>query len=493
MKKQGLWILALLWAFVPEVWVLPAYAAPLQFKDVLTTMFNKSPDLQSSRLQTKMREAETAQVEGALDMRYGANAGISNEKAPTTSPFAATETNAAFVAGNVVKPFADGSTLTGTLKYNRAELIYPASVNPAFQSSPNPLYQHQIDLTYRYPLAAGKGNPNYTFQKEAGDAEEKAAGLRVAVLKEQLAAQAIGLYAQFVLNDLSVEVAEDAVLRAKQLLNNQKKRENFGLVEKEDRYQTEALVAARKLQLAQAVAAEKSAQTALNRLMYQDADTPLSVSFAAPEVRITSVADMLNKAQAKRPIFQVLDAQYAAAESRLSMVQSAGDYQLDLVGQVGTRALDGSAGTAFAQGFTVDDRYIGLSVEFSDVVGNKGNRATIEKNVLVLESIQIERSKARLDLESEIAKLVDAIRSAETTLKASAKQVQAERKKYRAQVARYKKGRTPTSVVIQFEGDLRAAELRYLIQQVNKGVSEYQLALAMGELASLNPASGEPQ
>jgi outer membrane protein TolC len=200
---------------------------------------------------------------------------------------------------------------------------------------------------------------------------------------------------------------------------------------------------------------------------------------------------MLKQAEKKRPIFKVLDAQYRAAESRLNMAQSAGDYQLDLVGQLGTRALDGSAGTAFAQGFTVDDRYIGLSIEFSDVVGNKANRAVIQKSTLALESIDIERRKARLDLESEIAKLTDAIRSADITLKASAKQVAAEKKKYRAQVARYKKGRTPTSVIIQFEGDLRAAELRYLMQKVSKGVNEYQLALAMGELTALNDQAGD--
>ncbi len=492
LEKQKLWGVLLCLVFVAEAWMLPAHAAPLRLQDVLATVFAKSPDLQASRLQTRMRQAETAQVEGALDTRYGVTAGISNEKAPTTSPFAATETNAAFIAGNVVKPFADGSTLTGTVKYNRAELVYPASVNPAFQSKPNPLYQHQIDLIYRYPLAAGKGNPNYTYQKEAGSAEEKAATLRVAVLQEQLAAQAIGLYGQLVLNDLSVALAEDALLRARQLLKNQKKRERFGLVEKEDRYQTEALVAARKLQLAQAVAAKKAAQTALNRLMYQDADTPLSVSFSVPEVRITTVADMLAKAEAKRPVFQVLDAQYAAAESRLNMAQAAGDYQLDLVGQVGTRALDGSAGTAFAQGFTVDDRYIGFSVEFSDVVGNRANRAAIEKSMLALESIEIERNKARLNLESEIARLVDSIRNTKATLKASARQVQAERKKYQAQLQRYKKGRTPTSVIIQFEGDLRAAELRHLMQKVKQGINQYQLALAMGELLPLD-VSGERQ
>jgi len=473
---------------------IEAQAQALKLADVLEAAFAKSPDLQASALQVNMRRAEGAQVDGALDMRYGASVGLSNEAAPTVSPFAATETNAAFVAGQVVKPFADGSTLTGTLKYNRAELIYPSTLNPAFQSNPNPLYQHQIDLIYRYPLAAGSGNPNYTLQKEASTADEKAAKLRTALLKEQIAAQAIGLYAQFVLNDLSVKLAKDATLRATQLLNDQKKRESFGLVEKEDRYQTEALLAARRLQLAQAVAAKQAAQTGLNRMMYQGADTVLSVHFASPNIQLQSVASLLERAEQNRPVFKVLDAQYQAAESRLSLAQSGSDYQLDVVGQIGTRALDGGGGAAFAQGFNpIDDRYIGVSLEFSDVFGKSANKAAIQKSLLALESIQIERRKASLDLETEIATLVDALRSNKLTLQASKAQVNAEKKKYRAQVARYKKGRAPTSVMIQFEGDLRAAELRYVIQQVNLGVNNYQLALAIGELDALMQQQGAAQ
>ncbi|MDQ7004793.1 MAG: TolC family protein [Ghiorsea sp.] len=476
--------------------LLPAHvqAQSLQFSDVLRAAIGQSPDLQASALQVKMHQAEGMQVDGALDMRYGGSVGLSNEAAPTTSPFAPTETNAAFVSGQIVQPFADGSTLTGTLKYNRTGLIYPSSVIPAFQSSPNPLYQHQIDLIYRYPLAAGSGNPSYTYQKEASTGDEKAAVLRIALLQEQIATQAIALYAQFVLNDLSVKLSQDAVLRAKQLLSNQKKRENFGLVEKEDRYQTEALLAARKLQLAQAKAGEQAAQTALNRLMVQDADTPLSVTFSSPEVQLRSVAELLEQAEKKRPVFKVLDAQYQAAQSRLDLAKSAGDYQLDVVGQIGTRALDGSGGTAFFNGFNpINDRYIGVSLEFSDVLGKRANQAAVQKSLLALESITIERRKARQDLETEVAKLVDTLRSSQITLRASQAQVQAEKKKYRSQVARYQKGRAPISVIIQFEGDLRAAELRYLIQKVNLGVTNYQLALAIGELDALTHQQGASQ
>ena len=483
MNKAGkIWMTTCL-CFVLQT---PVQAKILSLSDVLSNTFAKSPDLQASSVQVNIQRANSMQLDGALDMHYGASIGLSNESAPTTNSFSPAETNAAFISGQVVQPFENGSTLTGTLLYNRAELIYPASVIPAFQSTPNPQYQHQIDLIYRYPLVAGSGNPNYRYQKEANTEEEKAAKLRITLLKEQIAGQAIGMYAQFVLSDLSLKLAKDAVLRAAQLLENQKKRESFGLVEKADRYQTEALLAARKLQLAQAKADKRAAQTALNRLMFQEANTPLVVKFSSPKVQLQEVSKMLAKAESKRPVFQVLAAQYKAAEAQLSLAQTSDDYQLDLIGKVGTRALDGSASTAFTRGFNpVHDRYIGISVEFSDVLDNKGSHAAVQKGVLALESIKIERHKAEMDLQTEIATLLNDLRSAKITLKASKAQVKAEKKKYQAEMERYQKGRTPTSVVIQFEGDLRAAQLREAIQRVSLGVTEYKLALAVGELPEL--------
>lgn len=457
-------------------------AKPLNFARVLNEVFEKNPNLQASRLQVDMRLAERNQIEGMLDTRFGGSVGLSDEVKPTTSPFASSGTSVGFVAGQVVHPFSDGSSLTGTLKYNKSKLTYPSTVNPAFQANPNPIYQHQIDLIYRYPLVSGAGNPNYRYQKEAGDDEVKAARLRIAVLKEQLASQAIGLYAQFILNDLSVKLAEDATLRAKQLLKNQKSRENFGLAEKEDRLQTEALLSMRQFQQVQAIAARDASQTALNRLMHQDGDTLLSPQLTPLKFKTRPVSEMLDAAEQRRPVFKVLDAQYAAAQSRLAMVEAAGDYQLDLVGQIGTRALDGSAGSALVQGFTLGDRYVGLQVEFSDVWDNKANRAAIQSSVLALENIKIERKRMLEDLETELAATRIALLSGEGTLQASLRQVEAEKKKYNGELARYKRGRSSTAVITQFEGDLSAARLRALIQQVSVAIAEYKLALAMGEL-----------
>ncbi len=464
--------------FIPEL-----QAKELQFNDVLQTAFARHPDLQSSHLSIEMKVAEGAQLDGVLDTRYGAKLGFSDEVSPTTSPFAAEQTSASFVAGQISRPFSDGSSLTGSINYNRAELTYPGSVPLNFRSDPNPIYQHQIDLIYRYPLANGSGKPSYHLQKEANEQEVKAARLSVLMLKEQLANQAIGLYFQLVFNDLSMKLADDAVIRAKQLLTYQKKRERFGLIEKAERLQAEALLAMRQLQLVQAIAARDMAQTSLNRFMFEDGDEPVTPLLTSVSITDGAVEELLQKAKMNRPVFAVLEAQIEAAKARLAMAEANDDYQLDVVGQVGSRALDGNAGAALGQGFTLNDRYIAVQLEFSDVWNHTAGRAAIQKGVLAVENINYERLKVIENLKTELAGVKSRLRNGAVILKASKQQVAAEGKKYRAEMVRYSEGRSTTAIVNQFEGDLRASELRALIEQVSLDKATYQLALALGELS----------
>ncbi|MDX8387677.1 MAG: TolC family protein [Ghiorsea sp.] len=468
-----------------SLWGVSAQAQTMSFEDVLNEAFSNHPDIAASHVKVKISEAGRRQVEGDLDTRYGASIGYSSDISPTTSPFAADETKVSFLSGQVSKPFADGSTLIGTLKYNKAESLYPGSFNPAFLPDPNPSYQHQIDLIYRYPLASGAGNPNYFYQKEAGTHEVKAAEYQVLMLKEQLANQAIGLYFQFILNDLSLKLADDAEVRAKQLLSYQVKREQFGLIEEAERLQAEALLAMRKFQQVQAVASREVSQAALNRFMFKDGDSPLKLKTIPIETQIKTHAQMLDSAEQRRPIFTVLTEQYAAAQARLAMVQDSDEYQLDLVGQVGSRALDASAGTAFGQGFTLDERYISLQLEFGDVLGHNTSRQMIRKAVLALESIKFEKTKALESLETELANITVLLKSGQATLGAAKLQVAAEKKKFAAEMARYQEGRSSTATITQFEGDLRSSQLRALIQKVSLEQTGYRLALALGELPVL--------
>ena len=461
----------------------PGAAQEISYTDVLKETFANHPDLVSARLNVEMKENDGARLEGALDIRYGAAIGASDESASVTSPFAAEQTKANFLSAQVTKPFEGGSILTATMNYNQAELFYPASVPANFQSSPNPLYKNQIDLIYRFPLAAGSDNPTYKYQKRANAQEISAAKLSLLMKKEQLASQGLGLYFQLLFNDLSLELAKDGVTRAKQLLAYQKKREKFGLIEKSERLQAEALLAMREMQKVQATSARNSSQIALNRFMFRDEDTFLKPSVSRVVGTEGDVRSQLEQAKTKRPVFAMFEAQLSAARERLELARASDDYKLDLVAQVGSRALDGTASGALEQGTTLNDRYIGITLEFSDVWSRSAERAAVQQSVLALESIKVERLKVLENLETELASIQVQISDNRALLEAARKQAQAEKVKYAEEMRRYQEGRATTAMISQFEGDLRAAELRELIQRVALVQVGYQKALALGELA----------
>ncbi|MDQ6988371.1 MAG: TolC family protein [Mariprofundaceae bacterium] len=461
---------------------IAVWAAPLQFSQVLHSHFLGTAALNSLTLQVDMRQLDADQAEALLDARFNASLGWSDELAPTTSPFAATGSSLGFASGQWVQPLVNGSTLTAKLNYNRAELSYPSSVSPAFQSSINPIYQHQIDLIYRYPLWQGAGNAGYTSQKGAAKHEKTAAIWRISMLKEQLASQGLALYFQYVLHDLSLSLADDAMVRAKKLLSYQRKREQLGLIEKADRLQADALLATRSLQHVQALGAVQRGQTALNRFMFQAEDNAFELALTPIGFALEDVESAFVQAQKQRPVFAMLQAQYAAAETRLTYAQQADLQQLDIVGQVGSRALDGDAGAALGQGFSLADRYIGLRLEFSDTSRHTASRVAIQKSVLAMENINIERRKYAENIKTDLLNIYALLRSSQATLKASKAQVRAEKAKFKAEMRRYREGRSNTATMTQFEGELRAAELRWAMEKVALLQSSYQLALVKGEL-----------
>lgn len=226
-----------------------SWAEPVTLAEVIRESISRSPDIPLNQLNTDLVKTDQQRIEGMLDPNVSIRLGYSDEKVPTTSPFAADKTQFGQLSGTVTKPLQDGSSLTGSLNYNRTKFGYPSTVPAGFQSSINPTYKNQVDLTYRYPLLRGHGNPAYHEQMAASKQDEQAAFWRVEMLKEQLAGQATALYFQLTADNLALKLAEDAVHRAKKLLRYQKTREQFGLIERADRLQAEALLATRRMEL----------------------------------------------------------------------------------------------------------------------------------------------------------------------------------------------------------------------------------------------------
>lgn len=221
--------------------------------------------------------------------------------------------------------------------------------------------------------------------------------------------------------------------------------------------------------------------------MLRSPDAPLHPAlnggiFSSDKMNEFSLDELLTEAEASRPAFRVIKANLDASSARLAAARNQHETQIDLIGQVGSRALDGSAGKALGQGFTLNDRFISLSVELSDTFTGNATQASIRQAELGRQKALLERIQLRESVKSELANALTMRSSTQKTVVSANQRAKAEKNKFNAELKRYREGRSDTATIIQFEGELSIAELQAAMQKVTLRLAEHQLALARGTL-----------
>ncbi len=457
-------------------------AEPMSLEEVIAEVLQQHPDMAVSRVDSDIARTEVQSTEGLLDPTVTASISAIQDKTPVSNSFQASKTQRGQIAAGINQPLASGATLSANAAFNSAKQTYSNPVAASF-SLINPEYRNQIDVTYRHPLLKGADRPDYLYGLMAADAGYQAATINQRIIAHNLSLQALNRYYQLASDDINIRIAEAAVQRARKLLSYQHSREKFGLIEASDRLQAEALLAARKTALSQARARQASDLTALNRLMQRDPAQPIDVitglHFPATPPRLN---EALEASRQLRPEFKALDARLKAAEAQLESARDQDQMQLDLVAQLGTRTLDGKAASALKKSVSIHDHFASLSLEMSDILNRKRPRANLRKAELARERIVTERIQLREIVRNDLANAITAINSGLPTLAAAEAQADIERQKFKAEMRKYREGRTDTATLVQFEGDLSNAELQAELQRLNLELADRQLAWAEGRL-----------
>ncbi len=461
-------------------------AQEITLSEVLQQVVRAQPAVALAELNEAQQRLKEQDRQAMLDGQWSVRLQGSDEKKPSTSPFGPNITNVGLLSADVSKPLVDGSRLNATLSYSRTRLRYPAATSPLFQATMNPVYESKIDVTYTYPLLQGRGNPAYHLQEAVNQRGIEAARYGVAQRKEALIQQAIAAFFQLRANELSLHIADDAVHRAEQLLRYQRKRERFGLLEKADRLQTEALLAARRASQVQAAAALHSSQTALSRLLLKQGEDALHARLTANDPLLQPLRQnddaLLKQAEARRPVFRQLAAQLAAAQAAEPILEDKLKPQLNIFGQLGSRALSGLNSKTFNDSFDLRDRYVGIGIEWRDDIGNHASKAALARNALQRDQIMLQRWQTLEQLRTDLATARTDLYNARQNSKAAQARVAAERRKYQAELARYSEGRADTATIIQFSGELRSAELQAALQALNIALATVRLRFLAGML-----------
>jgi len=450
---------------------------------VISTVLDRHPDLLISNIDTAITATAAERLAGQLDPTVNASVGVNEDQTPPSSDFQPEETRSGQLSGNISKPFAGGGTLTAAVDFNRTKQDFSSPL-AAQLATINPAYRSSVSLSYRMPLMRGSGRPDYTEALKASTADTEASRLQREVIIRNLSLEAVNDYFRLQADAISVQLAEVTRKRADRLLDYQQFREKYGLIESADRKQAEALLATRKLELQQAKAQQINDKVALNRLMLRAPDAALEIMtndrFRHSE--LSDLEDSIKQAEANRPEFHILDAQLRAAESRLRIARNNRKMKLDLIAEVGTLGLDDNAGDVANDAFSTADHFAGLSLELGDTLGHNATNADLRETALARQRILAQRNQLIEQIQDEVATISSTLATGEATLQLARQQVEAEKQKFEAELKRYREGRSDTATVVQFEGELHAAELQAELQQLSLLLANRQYAWSRGVL-----------
>jgi outer membrane protein TolC len=434
--------------------VFPAMAAePLRLEQVLARVLATYPSLQVAALQLERARLEQVRVESTLGWNLGAQAGVARD----TGLFGGTvdRTDAGASLNRALK---SGGTVG--LQGSYATEDSTTTISPLL---PNPLDTGRVDLSYRQPWGRGADNPEYAQGLRSAQAGVIVADASEQALRDQIARQTADLYYAAALTQARFASAQAAIARAERLLKYTRANTSLGLTETKDVLQAEAQL---RTQLAEQDALQTAwaqQRTTLNRLMGREWDIEFQ-----PVVQATPVAADLpavwSEALAYSPELKRAQARIELAEAAIERARDARRDRLDLVYSVGSRSRSGDtlAGTSVSEADVVG----GVRAEYSRALDRRGADATLTQAHLDRDAARAEQRLIEEDVRYNAASLLAEIHAARVAFDSARARLVAEEKKLDEAQQRYRRGRTDTARIIDFERELSAAQLAVEQQRI---------------------------
>lgn len=483
-------------AFLPAVvsTLLFPFAAPADDAITLATAIRmtleRRPETGITAWDAALAAAALERSDAALDPRVTLRAGAYDDRTPVLSGFQPAETLFAGLDAAISKPLHNGGTLTLTADYSRTRLRYDSAF-AAQLSLLNPAWRGGVKVDYRHPLLRGAGRVEEETARAVAGTELQAARLRQRILARELALQTVEAFFRLLADEVRVRVAANALSRAERLLEDQRFRARFGLVEEADLIQSEALITAQRLERQRAQASAMSSRTALNRLMLRDVDAPLETVTPVPGGNPPALSRGLHEAERQRDEFALLRLERDVAEARLRLAREQARPQLDVIAEAGVFALERRP--VDAVWLDPEDRYVGLSLEFTDTLGRRAANAELRSALFTLRRAEAREAELREQLHDQLSAIHVGLVTGGESLRLAIGRMQAERRKYEAEAERYRDGRSDTATLVRFESELTAAELDVEMQRLTLALADRQFAWARGVLLDelgLDPLTG---
>lgn len=446
----------------------PAYAESiLTAEQVLQLVLQSQPSLEVALLQIERARLETPVAESQLGWVLNGQAGTSRELSFTGVP-----SDRIDIGAGVQRKLASGSSVGVDTSYSRED-----SEVSFFSTFPNPANTTKLDFNYRTPLARGAGNPAYQHELISAETGATIAIAERKKLRDQLSFQALNLFYSAALTKARIKNAEAAIDRSRRLKKFIERNIYLGVNEKKDRLQINAQLHGAEADLKSLKVTWEQQRTALNRLMGQ----PWHMDFTPDLGDLPEVGDEVDKiteqALGNSHDLVIGRARLETAEAYINRSRDQQRNKLDLVFSVGGRNINGES----TIGAINESDYAGnLRLEFSRSLNRQGvdarlTQAQLDRSI-TLKQIQ----DIKMALNYQVNGLLSEISATQAALVDSETRLTSEQKKYKEGNSRYRTGRTDISELLQFENDLRLAQLAVEIKRIELIGKHAELELLRG-------------
>lgn len=469
MKKRLFRLLAAALLGLP---ILSSAADGFTLVELIQRTFDNYPELALTDLDIEHARQQLPQVESRNGYVLGGKSGYSRDLS-----FIGTPSDTFTVAGELNRKLSSGETIALSGSYRRED----NSGGAVFRGYPNPANNIDIDLDFRYPFWRGEGNPDYRQGKIiAGKQVGVAEANRVEQL-DRLASQAIDLFYGALFTRYRLENSREAIARARRLGAYIEKKYELGLAEQKDRLQTEARLRAEQARHQSLMLDWQQKRIAINRLTGRpwNEDVRLLSQLEQFPVSAGKIDSFVAEAEEHSPLLSRGRDRLEIAAAVIEQRRDARRDKLDLVVSAGIRNLSGSA-----PGNSIDRTALagGVSIEYQRALDRRGFDAALYQAQLERDRIVAEMEAERYRLRYQVSSLVSGIQGSRKAVQSYQKRLASEVTKYRQAEHLFREARFDTSLLLQYEGELRAADLALQQQRIDLLKRYALLALLRGKL-----------
>lgn len=453
----------------------PISTVTLTFADAVRESLETSPEVKVALSRAQEAGLEEPALLAELDPRFMGSYAISDDRSPRAAPvfqgsYSRTERWETGISQN---------TLLGTQA--RLVLRNERLQNPALFRILDPTVDSRLNLELEQPLLRHFWGRPDTARRRRARALEAAARGELRRAKEAAVLRAARAYLELHNAQGQLLLKQNGVADARRLLEKYGEKRRYGLAEESDLLQARASLELQEIELLIAGSQLENARHALQAALPQRRGQVLEVVLpsglpadapAQPEDTVIWRRSELESARAQR--------EYQEWNLRVARLDTLPDFSVNA--SYGAAGLNTNYDAAWRDMSSFDHAVkiagVSLVVPFS----YRRERVTRRQAELRLEAARAEEKRLEIAVRKEVRDARQNLELARRRLTAGRRLAEIERRKYQAEQANARRGRSSTDLLLRFLQDVRRADSDLLRAELEQALARLELARSTGGL-----------